>query len=343
MALKIGELARRTGLTVRALHHYDAIGLLTPSARSDAGYRLYSDADIARLHQIQALRGFGLPLADIGTYLSRPGSSLQSVIAQQIAMLTREIEQAGALRDRLERLHSALAQGESPDLSDWLTTLEQMSMYEKYFTPEELQQLPLYTDAAVAVPEWKALVASVRALMDRGATPQDPEAQVLARQWMAKSVHDTGANPILFARLNTLHEHNPEVRAQSGVTQEIMRFILDASHESKLAIYRRYLDDDEYAFVRANIGKRAMEWPPLIARVRTAIDEGHAPDSPQGQELARQWFDLFRSFAGDNPATQAKIREALTKEPGLTDPGWIDAKMLEWVRGAMMALPRRPA
>lgn len=338
MALKIGELARRTGLTVRALHHYDAIGLLTPSARSDAGYRLYNDADIVRLHQIQALRSFGLPLADIGTYLSRPGLSLQSVVAQQITMLTREIEQASALRGRLERLHSALERGESPGLADWLTTLEHMTMYEKYFTPEELQQLPLYTDAAVAVPEWKALVAAVRTLMDRGATPQDEEAQVLARQWMAKSVHDTGANPILFARLNTLHEHNPAIREQSGVTPEMMQFILDASHERKLAIYRRYLDDDEYAFVRANIGKRAFEWPPLIARVRTAIDAGHTPDSPQGQELARQWFDLFRSFAGDNPATQARIREALTKEPGLTDPGWINGTMLEWVRSAMMAL-----
>jgi MerR family transcriptional regulator, thiopeptide resistance regulator len=343
MALKIGELARRTGLTVRALHHYDAIGLLTPSARSDAGYRLYNDADIARLHQIQALRSFGLPLADVGTYLSRPDLSLQSVVAQQIDMLTREIERAGALRDRLQRLQGALARGQEPSLADWLTTLESMSMYDKYFTPEELRQLPLYTNAAIAVPEWKALVASVRALMDRGATPQDPEAQVLARQWMAKSVHDTGANPILFARLNTLHEHNPQVREQSGVTREILQFIVDASHESKLAIYRRYLDDDEYAFVRANIGKRAHEWPPLIARVRMAVDEGQAPDSPQGQELARLWFDLFRSFAGDNPATQAKIRDALTKEPGLTDPGWIDADMLAWVRGAMMALQRRPA
>jgi hypothetical protein len=50
MALKIGELARRTGLTVRTLHHYDAIGLLKPSARSDAGYRLYGRNDVARLH-----------------------------------------------------------------------------------------------------------------------------------------------------------------------------------------------------------------------------------------------------------------------------------------------------
>ncbi|WP_263404975.1 MerR family DNA-binding transcriptional regulator [Pseudomonas aeruginosa] len=55
MLLKVGELAKQTGLTVRALHHYDDIGLLQPSARSDAGYRLYTPKDITRLHQIQAL------------------------------------------------------------------------------------------------------------------------------------------------------------------------------------------------------------------------------------------------------------------------------------------------
>lgn len=48
MKLKIGELAKRSGLTVRALHHYDSIGLLCPSARSEAGYRLYNRDDIAR-------------------------------------------------------------------------------------------------------------------------------------------------------------------------------------------------------------------------------------------------------------------------------------------------------
>ena len=47
--LTIGALAKRTGLTVRTLHHYDQIGLLSPSGRTDGGYRLYSDADILRL------------------------------------------------------------------------------------------------------------------------------------------------------------------------------------------------------------------------------------------------------------------------------------------------------
>lgn len=69
MLLKIGELAKRTGLTVRALHHYDAIGLLSPSARSEAGYRLYNEADIARLHRILALRRFGWRLPTSGQLL----------------------------------------------------------------------------------------------------------------------------------------------------------------------------------------------------------------------------------------------------------------------------------
>ena len=56
MLLKVGELAKRSGLTVRALHHYDSIGLLHPSGRSESGYRLYSRDDVARLHGIQTLR-----------------------------------------------------------------------------------------------------------------------------------------------------------------------------------------------------------------------------------------------------------------------------------------------
>ena len=81
MLLKVGELARRTGLTVRALHHYDSIGLLRPSARSDGGYRLYNRDDVARLHGIQALRQMGVPLADVARLLEGGDGSLPSILA----------------------------------------------------------------------------------------------------------------------------------------------------------------------------------------------------------------------------------------------------------------------
>lgn len=97
MRLKVGELAKRSGLTVRTLHHYDTLGLLTPSARSDAGYRLYDRSDIARLHQIQALRRFGMSLTDIGQWLANRDVPLDTLIARQVDMLTQQIEQGMAV------------------------------------------------------------------------------------------------------------------------------------------------------------------------------------------------------------------------------------------------------
>jgi DNA-binding transcriptional MerR regulator len=333
-------LAKRTGLTVRALHHYDAIGLLSPSARSDAGYRLYNEADLARLHRILALRRFGMALAEIGTTLIGPDLPLADLVERQIAMLDRQIAQASVLRSRLARLRGQLDDGRQPDPADWLTTLEQMTMYDKYFTQEELEQLPLYTQADKVEGEWQALVADVRQLIDAGTSPADAEARALAKRWMAMVARDTGSNPVLFAKLNAMHEQEPSVQEHTGITPAVMAFVLAASKESQLAVYEKYLDADELAFMRANLGKRDAEWPPLIARVRTAMDEGRAPDSPEAQELARDWFDLFRSFAGDSPATQQKIRQALENEPELKQLSMVDERMLEFIRGAMQSLRR---
>jgi MerR family transcriptional regulator, thiopeptide resistance regulator len=72
---RIGEVAAATGLTVRTLHHYDEIGLLAASERSEAGYRLYSDADVRRLYRIVAFRRLGFALSQIAPLLDRDGSA----------------------------------------------------------------------------------------------------------------------------------------------------------------------------------------------------------------------------------------------------------------------------
>lgn len=340
MLLKIGELAKRTGLTVRTLHHYDAIGLLSPSARSAAGYRLYNETDVARLYRILALRRFGMALADIGATLTGPDLPLASVVERQIGLLTRQIDQASALRTRLERLHGQLHAGQEPDLADWLTTLEHMSMYENYFSQDELQQLPLYTRAEEVEGEWKAMVGEVRQLVDGGIPPAAAQARALAQRWMDMVARDTGANPVLFAKLNTMHMQEAAVQERTGITPAVMAYVLAAAKEIQLAAYAKYLDEDELAFMRANLGKRDAEWPPLLARVRTAMDAGCAPDSPEVQALAREWFDLFRSFAGDNPLTQQKIRQALENEPELRQGGMVDERMRGFLRAAMESLRR---
>ena len=71
-ALKVGELAKRTGLTVRTLHHYDEIGLLRPSLHTESGHRLYTLRDLARLQQIVSLRQLGFSLDQVRECLDRP-------------------------------------------------------------------------------------------------------------------------------------------------------------------------------------------------------------------------------------------------------------------------------
>src|SRR5207253_6889404 len=81
---KVGELAARTGLTVRTLHHYDAIGLLSPSGRTGSnhgsGHRLYTAADVARLQQILSLKMLGFGLEQIREYLTRSNYDPRQVV-----------------------------------------------------------------------------------------------------------------------------------------------------------------------------------------------------------------------------------------------------------------------
>jgi MerR family transcriptional regulator, thiopeptide resistance regulator len=75
MAFTVGELAKLTGITVRTLHHYDEIGLVQPSDRSRAGYRLYADGDVLRLQQVLVYKELGLPLDEIAAVLDDPAFS----------------------------------------------------------------------------------------------------------------------------------------------------------------------------------------------------------------------------------------------------------------------------
>ncbi|KVT99685.1 MerR family transcriptional regulator [Burkholderia ubonensis] len=338
MRLKVGELAKRSGLTVRTLHHYHAIGLLTPSARADNGYRLYDRDDIARLHQIQALHRFGLSLAEIGDYLNQPGAPLVDLVAKQITLLDRQIEQSAQLRERLVRLHAQLAEGTEPELADWLTTLELMTVYDKYFSEEELARMPMYRKSQTGDAEWIALVADVRALYDAGVPPEDERVRALADRWMTLLVRDTNNDPRLLAKLNLMHEREPSLQAQIGISTALRDYVLRAVAETKMRIFEKYLAPDEIRFMRAHYGERAMEWPQLMADVRDAIDAGARPDSPEARALARRWLDLFRGYAGDDPATHAKFRRAMMNEPALTKDAWADETLLGFMRQAMAQL-----
>src|SRR3954469_8334577 len=105
---KIGELARRTGLTVRTLHHYDSIGLLSPADRSEGGHRVYGEADVRRLYRIVSLRSPGFPLHPIAGVLDRHAVDPRSAVADPLHRLEDQIERDRALRRTLRSLLNRL-------------------------------------------------------------------------------------------------------------------------------------------------------------------------------------------------------------------------------------------
>lgn len=113
MAMKVGELAKRTGVSVRTLHYYDETGLLSPSNRSEAGYRMYSAEDVVRLQQIKSLRQLGFALEEIRELLDRPGFSPRHVIGLHISRLREQITLQRRLCERLETLVHGLRLAEA--------------------------------------------------------------------------------------------------------------------------------------------------------------------------------------------------------------------------------------
>jgi MerR family transcriptional regulator, thiopeptide resistance regulator len=111
MAFTVSQVARMSLVSVRTLHHYDEIGLLRPSGRSEAGYRLYSDADLQRLQQILFFRELELSLEEIARILDDPGFDVGSALRMQRQMLTERAVKVGALIKAVDAAIAHLEKG----------------------------------------------------------------------------------------------------------------------------------------------------------------------------------------------------------------------------------------
>jgi MerR family transcriptional regulator, thiopeptide resistance regulator len=149
-----------------------------------------------------------------------PDAPFASIVARQIAMLDQQIEQASRLRKRLGQLHGRLLDGKEPELADWLTTLELMTMYDKYFSEDELACLPMYRSSQAPNPEWTELVGQVRALKESGVPPESERPRELSIRWMTLLVRDTNGDPRLIAKLNLMHDNEPSIRAHVGISTD---------------------------------------------------------------------------------------------------------------------------
>ena len=138
---RIGELAKRAGITVRTLHHYHRLGLLSPSCRTSGGHRCYTSKDVVRLQGIIALRSYGLSLKEIGVVLSGGAGGLADLLRRQLEVAGERIRQAAALRLRLLRILDALDRRVEPPITEILQLMEETTALNHPFTTEQLAKM----------------------------------------------------------------------------------------------------------------------------------------------------------------------------------------------------------
>ncbi|MBN2405445.1 MAG: MerR family transcriptional regulator [Coriobacteriia bacterium] len=234
MGMTVGDVASLAGISIRALHHYDRLGLLSPSERSDAGYRLYTDENLATLQQVLFYRELGFSLEDIREVINDPEFDRFEALVSQRRLLAEKAEHLAHMIDAIDKAIDGAQKG---------ITMNKEEMFEVFgdFDPSEHEkeaeerwgETDAYQESArrsarYSKEDWARFKAEsdqintdTAALMDAGVPATDPRAMDLAEQarlqidtWFYPCSHEMHVNlaemyiadPRFTATYETIHE-----------------------------------------------------------------------------------------------------------------------------------------
>ncbi len=218
-------------MTVRTLHHYHEIGLLSPSARTESGHRLYGRAEVERLQQIASLRQLGFPLDEIRELLAGPNASALLVIEMHIERVREQLRLQQQLHIQLTLIAERLRSSGAAPVDELLRTMEMMSMVNNYYSEEQLEWLRKRREEVgeerirEVEAEWQRLMAEVRAELDTGTDPADPKLQPLMDRWSGLVAEFTGGSPGIEKSLNSFYENEDTMPTGEQIDRELFTFV----------------------------------------------------------------------------------------------------------------------
>ncbi|RIK36895.1 MAG: hypothetical protein DCC58_18710 [Chloroflexi bacterium] len=211
--LRVGEVAQRSGVSIRTLHHDDRLGLVRPHGYSEGGHRLYAPEDMLRLQQVLLLRYLGFPLRRIRDLLEQPNLDLAASLRDQQRLLAQRIREQERIATALEALLAGWAGTghwhwdrlfDATGAVQASLNAQGRSMNEMHprFTEEQQREFAALAgevgeaELRAIERDWAALIADVRANRERD--PSDPLAQELAARWDALLERTfRGHNPLM--------------------------------------------------------------------------------------------------------------------------------------------------
>jgi DNA-binding transcriptional MerR regulator len=224
-AYTVRQLAKMAGVSVRTLHHYDQIGLLKPSSRTEAGYRLYAEKDLLRLQQVLFYRELDFPLDEIRIILDLPGFDQVEALRDHRRMLGERAERLARLLRTVDRTIARLTEEDNMPLTD-------EELYEG-FSPKEKEQLKEYE--AEARDRWGEMAAE----------SQRRVRQMSKAQWQAIQEEGNAATSLMAETMGR-PVSDPDVQAAIARHHAWIENFYPCPAEMYRGLGQMYVDDPRF-------------------------------------------------------------------------------------------------
>jgi len=235
--MTVGEIAKKAGITVRTMHHYDKAGLLSPSSESEGGYRLYSYKDVVKLNQILSMKYLGFSLDDIKNRLVSldTPSDVASALAEHAIAIRNKMETLAESLKAVEKLREEVVQMQSVDFKKYADIVAHLQMKnENYWAIKHIDNdvMNHFHDryshdkgAASAVMEsWERMSIEAESLHEKGVSPESEEGQIFAKEFWGVIQETTGGDINIIAKLaeslDKLAESEEEAASLKGTHRD---------------------------------------------------------------------------------------------------------------------------
>ena len=241
------QFAGLSKVTVRTLHHYDRIGLLKPKHFDRNGFRLYGEAEFARLQQIMTLKFIGFSLNQIKEILKGKEFDLAETLALQKNIITTQRNRLNLALEAITRAEKVFTANGATDWESFQKIIEVINMNEntewtkKYYSEEAQEEVEARKNLwspelqERITRDWNELVKDIETAMSEGVKPLDERAQNLAAHWRGLVSQFTGGDREIQKGLNKMYadEKNWQTDWKKPFSDEVQNFIYEAMKVGK--------------------------------------------------------------------------------------------------------------
>lgn len=239
--MTVGELAKKMGTTVRTLQYYDKEGLLSPTAESEGGRRLYTHKDMIKLHQILSLKSLGFSLDDIKNKLISLDTpeEVANILTKQSRAIQQKIEQLTEAVSAIETLKTEVLQMQVVDFKKYADIIVNLQMNNEYYwlikhfddtTLEHIRNRFNKETGMEFIQRFHQLNDKVLKLKEKNISPEDKQAQALAKEFWDMVMEFTNGDMSMLPQLmkfNDLIDDNNEWLERQRLVNEYLQPALE--------------------------------------------------------------------------------------------------------------------